>query len=76
MQILLFLTGLYAFEAENRRKIYQICPKMMKKRPHFIGGLFAVLSVYNNLRNIAAENDFRKDNFVLNNGACRVKCNN
>lgn len=49
---------------------------MMKKRPHFIGGLFAVLSVYNNLRNIAAENDFRKDNFVLNNGACRVKCNN
>ena len=28
------------------------------------------LSVYNNLRNLAAENDFRKDDFVLNNGAC------
>ena len=30
----------------------------------------ACSSVYNYLRNLAAENDFRKDDFVLNNGAC------
>ena len=57
-------------------KYIKFARKLLKNARTFIGGLFVVLSVYNNLRNLAAENDFRKDNFVLNDGACRVKCNN
>ena len=51
-------------------KKYRPIGDLYKKARRFIGGLFAVLSVYNHLRNLAAENDFRKDDFVLNNGAC------